>query len=147
MPALLAEGRRDLEGALQQYHADERAAYTAYVINAKYFETAEIRQISAFFDSPTGRKVTTLAPTILVESRKPGARDVMARYFDTNELAEIAAFWNSPVGVKMNTTAEQIREDMHAHFIERSEATVQAVARRLATRAEADPAADGAPAR
>ena len=147
VPALLAQGRRDLEAALQQFDADELAAYTAYEIYAKYFETAEIRQISAFFDSPTGRKVTTLAPTILVESRKPGARDVMARYFDTNELSEIAAFWNSPVGLKMNTTAEQIREDMHAHFIERSEATVQAVARRLATRAEADPAADGAPAR
>ena len=143
VPALLAQGRRDLEEALQHFDADELAAYTAYEIYAKYFETAEIRQISAFFDSPTGRKVTTLAPTILVESRKPGAGDVMARHFDADELAEIATFWNSPVGLKMSATAEQIREDMHAHFIERSEASVQAVARRLATQAEAG---DGAAA-
>ena len=59
---------------------------------------------------------------------------------DEAELAEIGAFWNSPVGRKMNETAEQIREDMHAHFIERSEAALQAVARDLATKAEADAA-------
>jgi hypothetical protein len=137
VPALLAQGRRDLEEALQHFDADEFAAYTAYEIYAKYFETAEIRQISAFFDSPTGRKVSTLAPTILVESRRPGAGDVMAQHFDAAELAEITAFWTSPVGLKMSATAEQIREDMHAHFIERSEPSVQAVARRLATQAEA----------
>ena len=147
VPALLAQGRRDLEAALRQFDADELAAYTAYEIYAKYFETAEIRQISAFFGSPTGRKVTTLAPTILVESRKPGAGDVMARHFNADELAEIATFWNSPVGLKMSATAEQIREDMHAHFIERSEASLQVVARQLATRAEADPAVDPASAR
>jgi hypothetical protein len=142
VPALLAEGRRELEVALQHFDADELAAYTAYEIYAKYFETAEIRELSTFFDSATGRKVTTLAPTILVEARKPGAGDVMARYFDAQELADIAAFWNSPTGLKMNATAEQIREDMHAHFIERSEAAVQTVARDLATKAEApaDPA-------
>lgn len=135
---LLTQGRSDLEAALQHFDADELAAYTAYEIYAKYFGTAEIRQISAFFASPTGSKVTTLAPTLLAESRKPGANDVMARHFDAGELAEIAAFWNSPVGLKLNATAEQIREDMHAHFIERSEAAVQAIARQLATQAEAD---------
>jgi len=46
--------------------------------------------------------------------------------------------------MKMNETAEQIREDMHAHFVERSEPSVQAVARRLATQAEAEAAADTA---
>ena len=66
----------------------------------------------------------------------------MARHFDAQELAEIAAFWSSPTGTKMNATAEQIREDMHAHFIERSEAALQAVARDLATKAESQPAAD-----
>ena len=136
VPSLLADGRRELEIALQHFDADELAAYTAYEIYAKYFETAEIREISAFFDSPTGRKVTSQAPAILVESRKPGASDVMARHFDARELAEIDTFWNSPTGRKMSATAEQIREDMHAHFIERSEPAVQAVARRLATKAE-----------
>ena len=144
VPALLAEGRRELEDALQRFDADELAAYTAYEIYAKYFETEEIRQISAFFGSPTGRKLTDLAPTILAESRKPQAGDVMARHFDEKELAEIDAFWNSPTGQKMHETAEQIREDMHAHFIERSESAVQAVARDLANKAEAPaPAASG----
>ena len=138
VPALLAAGRRELEVALQHFDADELAAYTAYEIYAKYFETAEIRELTAFFDSATGRKVTTLAPTILVEARKPGASDVMARHFDAKELAEIAAFRNSPTGIKMNATAEQVREDMHAHFIERSELALRGVARRLATQAEAD---------
>jgi uncharacterized protein len=137
VPALLAEGRRELEDALQRFDADELAAYTAYEIYARLFETDEIRQISAFFNSPTGRKLTEQAPAIMVESRKPGAGDVMARHFDADELATITAFWNSPVGRKMNETAEQIREDMHAHFIERSEAALQAVARALATKAEA----------
>ena len=145
VPALLAEGRRELEDALQRFDADELAVYTAYEIYAKYFETEEIREISAFFGSPTGRKLTALAPTILIESRKPQAGNVMARHFDESELAEIDAFWNSPVGHKMNETAEQIREDMHAHFIERSEAALQAVARDLASKAEAQ-AADGATA-
>jgi uncharacterized protein len=144
VPALLAEGRRELEDALQRFDADELAAYTAYGIYAKYFETEEIRQISAFFGSPTGRKLTDLAPTILAESRKPQAGNVMARHFDEKELAEIDAFWNSPTGQKMHETAEQIREDMHAHFIERSESAVQAVARDLANKAEAPaPAASG----
>lgn len=140
--SLLAEGRHELEAALQHFDADELAAYTAYEVYAKYFETAEIRELSAFFDSATGRKVTTLAPSILVEARKPGSGDVMARHFDAQELAEIAAFWNSPTGLKMNATAEQIREDMHAHFIERSEPALQDVARHLASKAEADTGAD-----
>ena len=120
--------------------ADELAAYTAYEIYAKYFETEEIRQISAFFGSPTGRKLTDLSPTILAESRKPQAGNVMANHFSEQELAEIDAFWNSPTGQKMHASAEQIREDMHAHFIERSEAALQAVARQLASKAEADAA-------
>ena len=142
VPALLDQGRRELEAALQRFDADELAAYTAYEIYAKYFETAEIRELTAFFDSATGRKVTALAPAILVESRKPGAGDVMARHFDADELAEITAFWHSPTGLKMSATAERIREDMHAHFIERSEAPVQAVARDLATKAKAGAAAN-----
>jgi hypothetical protein len=143
---LLAQGRKELEAALQTFDADELAAWTAYKIYARYFETEEIRQINAFFGSATGRKLTAAAPDILVESRKPGAGDVMARHFSAPELAEITTFWNSPVGVKMNRTAEQVREDMHAHFIERSEASVQTVARGLATRAEAAAAAS-APAK
>jgi hypothetical protein len=141
VPALLAQGRHELEDALQHFDADELAAYTAYEIYAKYFETAEIRDITAFFASPTGRKMTALAPTLLAESRKPAAQDVMARHFSADELAEIKAFWASPVGLKMNATGEQIREDMHAHFIERSEAALQAVARDLATKAEGETAA------
>jgi uncharacterized protein len=137
IPALLAQGRRELEDALQRFDADELAAYTAYEIYAKLFETEEIRQISAFFGSPAGRRLTEQAPAIMVESRRPGAGDVMANHFDADELAAITAFWNSPVGRKMNQTAEQIREEMHAHFIERSEPALQAVARALASRAEA----------
>ena len=144
VPALLAEGRRELEAALQRFDADELAAYTAYEIYAKYFETEEIRQISAFFDSPTGRKLSALGPTLIAESRRPGAGNVMPNHFDGAELGEIAAFWNSPVGRKMNETAEQIREDMHAHFIERSEPAVQAVARDLASKAELQAAAASA---
>jgi hypothetical protein len=143
---LLTKGRRQLEAALQAFDADELAAYTAYSIYGKYFETAEIRDIAAFFGSDTGKKLTTLAPAILVESRKPGAGDVMARHFSEPELKEITRFWDSPLGRKMNETAEPIREEMHAHFIERSEASLQSVARRLASEAEsgqadADPAA------
>ena len=136
VPALLAEGRRELEDALQRFDADELAAYTAYQIYAKYFETEEVRQITAFFDSPTGRKLSALGPILIAESRRPGAGNVLPNHFDAAELAEIAAFWNSPVGRKMNETAERIREDMHAHFIERSEPALQAVARALADKAE-----------
>jgi len=141
VPALLPEGRRELEDALQRFDADELAAYTAYEIYARLFETAEIRQISAFFGSPAGRKLTEQAPAILAESRQPGAGDVMASHFDADELAAINAFWTSPVGHKMNQTAEQIREEMHAHFIERSEPALQAVARGLASKAESQAAA------
>ena len=137
VPALLAEGRHELEQALQRFDADELAAYTAYEIYAKYFETGEIRQITAFFDSPTGRKLSTLGPTIVAETRRQRGGNVMPNHFDATELAEIAAFWNSPVGRKMGETAEQIREDMHAHFIERSEPALKAVARDLADKAEA----------
>ena len=145
VPALLAQGRHDLQDALQRFDADEFAAYTAYEIYAKYFETTEIRQITAFFDSPTGRKLSALGPTILAESRRPAGGDPLEKHFDENERAEIVAFWKSPLGVKMNATAEQIREDMHAHFIERSEPSLQAVARRLASTAEAGDAAASAP--
>jgi len=137
VPALLAEGGRELQAALQRFDADELAAYTAYEIYARYFETAEIRQITTFFDSPTGRKLSALGPTLVAESRKAHGGNVMPQHFDAPELAEIAAFWNSPVGRKMNATAERIREDMHAHFIERSEPALQAVARGLADKAEA----------
>ena len=137
VPTLLPEGRRELENALLRFDANEFAAYTANEIYAKVFETAEIRRISAFYGSPVGRKLTDLGPTILAESRRPQAGNVMARHFDAKELAEIDAFWNSPTGQKMHETAEQIREDMHAHFIDRSEPTVQVVARDLANKAEA----------
>lgn len=143
--SLLPEGRRELEGALLRFDANELATYTAYEIYAKYFDAAEIRQLNAFYGSPAGQKLTALAPTILAESRRPQAGNVMARHFDADELARIGAFWNSPVGRKLNETAEQIREDMHAHFIERSEAALQAVARGLASKAEAQAtAASGA---
>jgi hypothetical protein len=135
VPALLPEGRRDLEAALQRFDADEFATYTAYEIYAKFFDTDEIRRINAFYGSPVGQKLTSLGPTILAESRKPQAGNVMARHFDATELARIDAFWNSPVGQKMHASAEQIREDMHAHFIERSEPALQAVARALANKA------------
>ena len=147
VPALLAQGRRELQAALQRFDADELAAYTAYEIYAKYFETAEIRQITAFFGSPTGRKLSALGPTLLAESRRPAAGDPLDRHFDAQERAEILAFWQSPLGAKMNATAEQIREEMHAHFIERSDAALQDVARRLASQAEADEAAASAPGR
>jgi hypothetical protein len=146
VPALLAQGRGDLQAALLHFDADELAAYTAYAIYARYFETAEIRQISAFYGSPTGRKLADLGPTIVAEGRKPSNGDPLARHFDTRELAEIDAFWKSPVGLKMNAFAEQIREDMHAHFIERSEPALRAVARQLASRAEGDVASPAAPA-
>jgi hypothetical protein len=145
VPALLAQGRKDLQAALQRFDADELATYTAYEVYAKYFETAEIRQISAFFGSATGRKLTTLGPTILAESRKPGAVDPLDQHFDADERAQIIAFWKTPLGLKMNTTAERIREDMHAHFVERSEASLQAVARRMASEAEADSGATVTP--
>lgn len=142
VPGLLAQGRKALEEALQRFDADEFAAYTAYTIYARYFETAEIRQISAFFGSATGRKLTALGPTLVAEGRRPGAVDPLDKHFDAAERAEIAAFWQSPLGLKMNATAERVREDMHAHFVERSEASLQAVARRLATQAEADSGAE-----
>ena len=138
---LLPAGRQELEAALRAFDADELAAWTAIEIYGKYFETQEIREITRFFSSETGRKVSTLGPTLIAESRRPGAGDVMARHFDEAELAQIAAFWQSPVGVKMNSTAEQVREDMHTHFDEKSEPVIQAVARHVATQAEADDAA------
>jgi hypothetical protein len=137
VPGLLDEGRRELQDALQRFDADELAAYTAYEIYAKYFETEEIRQISAFYGSTTGSKLTDQAPAIIAESRRPQAGNVMSRHFDERELAEIDTFSNSPTGQKMHALAEQIREDMHAHFIERSEAALQSVARDLASKAEA----------
>jgi len=143
--ALLPRARKDLEAALQSFDADELATYAAFSIYAKYFETEEIRQMSAFFGSDTGRKLTTLGPTILAESRKAGSTDVLPRHFSDSELQEIMAFWRSPVGVKMNSTAEQVREDMHDHFAQRSEAAVQQVARQLATQAEADAGIAAAP--
>jgi hypothetical protein len=144
--SLLAQGRRELEAALLAFDADELAAYTAYSVYARYFETEEIRAITAFFRSATGRKLTTLGPDILAESRHPGAANVMARHFDATELQEIEAFRSSPAGAKMTRTAERIREDMHAHFMERSEATLQAVARHLASQAEKNPAGTDIPA-
>jgi uncharacterized protein len=138
---LLPAGRKELEAALlQKFDADELATWTAIEIYGRYFETQEIREITKFFSSDTGQKVTTLGPALIAEARRPGAGDVMARHFSEAELAEITAFWRSPVGLKMSATTEQVREDMHTHFAERSEAVVQAVARKVATAAEADAA-------
>ena len=134
--ALLPEGRRELQDALLRFDANEFARYTAYEIYAKYFDTAEIRQIAAFYGSPVGRKLTALGPTLVAEHKRPGGADPLDKHFDTTEQAQIAAFWGSPVGRKMNATAEQVREDMHARFIERSEPALQDVARHLATLAE-----------
>ena len=134
--ALLPQGRRELQDALQRFDAGEFARDTAYEIYAKYFDTAEIRQIVAFYESPVGRKLIDLGPTLVAEHKRPGGADPLDKHFDAPEQAQIAAFWGSPVGRKMNATAEQVREDMHAHFIERSEPAVQDVARHLATLAE-----------
>lgn len=134
---LLDHGRVELEAALRAMDADELAAYAAFSIYARYFQTAEIREITAFFDSATGRKLTQLGPVIVAETRAAGGADVLPRHFDAQELAQIQAFWDSPVGRKMNATAGQVRDDMHAHFVDRSEPAVQAVASRLALEAEA----------
>ena len=136
--ALMPQGRRELQDALEGFDANELARYTAYEIYAKYFDTAEIRQIAGFYASPVGRKLTALGPVLVAEHKRPGGADPLDKHFDAAEQAEIAAFWGSPVGRKMNATAEQVREDMHGHFIERSEPALQAVARHLASLAEAD---------
>ena len=140
LDGLVPAARRELQAALQAIDADELAAYTAFEIYAKYFETAEIRAMTAFFGSPTGRKMTALSPAILAETREPGAKDVLARHFTEDELREVAAFWRSPLGEKMSRTALDIREDLHRHFIARSEPAVQELARRLAQQAENDAA-------
>lgn len=136
--ALMPQGRRELQDALQAFDANELARYTAYEIYAKYFDTAEIRQIAAFYESPVGRKLVSLGPVLVAEHKRPGGADPLDKHFDAAEQADIATFWGSPTGRKMNATAEQVREDMHAHFIERSEPALQAVARHLATLAETD---------
>ena len=136
--ALMPQGRRELQDALQAFDANELARYTAYEIYAKYFDTAEIRQIAAFYESPVGRKLIALGPVLVAEHKRPGGADPLDKHFDATEQADIATFWGSPVGRKMNATAEQVREDMHAHFMERSEPALQAVARHLATLAETD---------
>jgi len=139
VPALMPQGRQELLAALQRFDAREFADDSATTIWARYFDTAEIRQLTAFYDSPTGRKLSALGPTLVAEHRKPGGVDPLEKHFDATEIAQIGAFWKSPVGLKLNATAEPIREDMHALFMQRSEPAVQAVARRLATQAEAGP--------
>ena len=136
LDTLVPAARTDLETALRALDADELAAYTASAVYAKYFDIAEIRAMTAFFGSATGRKMAELSPTILAETRDPGGTNVMARYFSEPELREIAAFWESPVGQKMNRTSPDVREDMHRHFIEVSEPVLQRLARGLAARAE-----------
>jgi hypothetical protein len=135
LDGLVTGARSELEAALQALDAAELADYTAFAIYARYFETAEIRAMTAFFGSPTGRKMTALSPAILAETRQPGSGQVLARHFSEAELREIAAFWASPLGEKMGRTALDIREAMHRHFIERSEPALQALARRLASKA------------
>ena len=139
---LASAARTDLEDALRALDADELAAYTAFEIYAKYFETAEIRDMTAFFGSATGRKMAALSPAILAETHDPGGTNVMARHFNEDELREIAAFWKSPVGEKMSRTTLDVREEMHRHFIEISEPALQRLARRIASAAEgrAEPA-------
>ncbi len=146
LDALMPAARRDLESALQGFDADELAVYTAFSIYARYFETAEIRQMTAFFASPTGRKMVALSPTLLAEARQPGATDVMARHFAAPELDEIAAFARSPIGLKMDRTTKFVRDETHDYFISRSAPAVQSLARRLATMAESpDPGSGAAP--
>ena len=138
VPALLVAGRKALESALLAFDADELAHYTAHAIYGRYFDSAEIREINAFYGSPTGLKLTAIAPELISERRRTGTdAAALARHFDAAERAQLDAFFNSAVAMKLNRTAEQVREDMHAHFIEASEPALQAVARTLATQAEA----------
>lgn len=141
---LLPAARGELESALRTLDADELAAFTAFEVYARLFETEEIKALTAFFGSPTGRKLNAEAPAVLAESRRPGAKDVMARHFGKDELREIAAFWSSPAGMKMARTADTVRDQVHEHFMARSEAALQEVARRVANAAEGEPAAASA---
>ncbi|MGN6526475.1 MAG: DUF2059 domain-containing protein [Burkholderiaceae bacterium] len=147
VPALLPQGRAELADALRAFDAAALSSYAAQAIYGKYFDTGELRAMAAFYGSSTGRKLSALTPELVAESRRPGAKDVMARHFDEAELREIAAFWASPAGTRMAASAESIREDLHARFVEDSEPALQAVARRLATQAEADDGPAAAPAR
>jgi hypothetical protein len=141
VPPLLAQGRDELAAALRSYDAAELGGYARDAVYGKYFDTDDIRGMAAFYGSGVGRKLSALTPALIAESRRPGAKDVLARHFSEDELREIVAFWDSPAGRKMSANAEQVREDLHEHFVRTSEPALQAVARRLATRAE-DAAAD-----
>jgi hypothetical protein len=145
--ALLPQGRAELADALRAFDAAALSAYAADAVYGKYFDTDDLRAMAAFYGSPTGRKLSALTPELVAEGRRPGAKDVMARHFDDTELREIAAFWASPAGTRMMACVEAVREDLHARFIEESEPALQAVARRLATRAEAGDVAPAAAAR
>jgi len=143
LESLLPAARGDLEAALRTLDADELAAFTAYEVYAKLFETEEIKALTAFFGSPTGRKLNAEAPAVLAEARLPGAKDTMTRHFSEDERREIAAFWSSSVGMKMARTADTVRDQVHEHFMVRSDAAVRDLARRLADTAEAEPAEAG----
>lgn len=143
---LAPAARAELEAALRALDADELATYTAFEIYAKHFETAEIREMTAFFGSATGRKMAARSPAILAETHDPGGTTVMSRYFSADELHEIARFQLSPVGQKMNRVALDVREEMHRHFIEVSEPALQGLARRLASAAEGRAGPASAPA-
>lgn len=136
VPALLPRGRSALAAALRDF--DARAfARDAEAVYAEAFDTGDLRAMAAFYDSPAGRKLSALSATLVAESRRPGAGDVLAAHFDADERARIEAFWASPAGRRMNATAEQVREGLHDRFVARSAPAVTAIARELATAAEA----------
>ena len=136
LETLVPGARTRLEAALNQLDTDELAAVTAYEVYAKFFETEEIRQLTAFFGSPTGRKLTALGPTINRESKRPGAQEAIAGHFSEQEMGEIAEFSRSPAGQKLHDTALDVRDAMHEQFMRLSEPAVQRLARDLADAAE-----------
>lgn len=95
-------GRLDLPGIVREM------VYEAY---GTRFSTAEITQVTAFYQSPTGKKTLHLTATIIAEE-KAGIKDVMQRHFSQAEIQEIIRFSQSPLGKRMQDP--MLQRDMRA---------------------------------
>lgn len=135
---ILPEFNNDMAKAFDSIDAQGLMEEVAFSVYAKYFSTAELLEISAFYRSATGKKLLRLTPTLVNESRRMGEGNAMRRYFTAAELNEIVIFYQSKGARRMGSTSVQVKQEFRTIYDSRIKAfTAPVVAKHTARLAQA----------
>ena len=124
----------DLTAYLKAYDYRQLTDFLAVDVYGSLFEMSQIRQLTAFYKTPTGQKLQRETPAIMREM-KAGDKNVMERHFTKPEIAAVMAFYQSPAEQRVQATAPQVQARIKEFYEKQVEQEVHKLERQVVSQA------------